>query len=156
MKKWFVITAALCSALVGFDASAGNGPPINTGSANGLTLAVFGDWPYSQALLDAAPLLLDSINSEPHVRLVMHVGDIHSGSMQCTSDWNQGIFDLFQQFQGSLCLHARRQREDRLPPAGGGQPEPADRTGERAQPLLPRPAQHPRRAQAARAEPRRR
>jgi len=99
MKKWFVIAAALCSALVGSDASAGNGTPINTGSANELTLAVFGDWPYSQALLDAAPLLLDSINSDPQVRLVMHVGDIHSGSMQCTSDWNQGIFDLFQQFK---------------------------------------------------------
>ena len=102
MKKWFVIAAALCSAFVVADAGAGNGKPINTGSANSLTLAVFGDWPYSQALLDVAPLLIHSINSDSRVRLVMHVGDIHSGSMPCTSEWNQGIFDLFQQFKDPL------------------------------------------------------
>src|SRR5262249_44343221 len=75
---------------------------------------VFGDWPYSQALLDAAPLLINSINSEPKVRLVMHVGDIHSGSMPCTGAglnplpatsqplWNKGIFDLFEQFKAPV------------------------------------------------------
>jgi hypothetical protein len=72
---------------------------------------VYGDWPYSQALLEAAPLLIDSINSDPKVRFVLHVGDIHSGSMPCTGaglnplpaganpGWNQGIFDLFEQFK---------------------------------------------------------
>ncbi len=92
-------------------ASAGNGNPINEGSANPLTLAVYGDWPYSLDLLTAAPTLIQSINSDPKVRLVMHVGDIHSGSMPCTGaglnpppptsnpGWNQGIFDLFAQFK---------------------------------------------------------
>ena len=105
MKKAFLIAAVLCSALIANNANAGNGTPINTGSANAITLAVFGDWPYSPALLDAAPLLIDSINSDPKVRLVMHVGDIHSGSMPCTGAgldplpatskplWNQGIFN---------------------------------------------------------------
>src|SRR3989442_2335678 len=111
MKKAFLIAAVLCSALIANNANAGNGTPINTGSANAITLAVFGDWPYSQSLLDAAPLLIDSINSDPKVRLVIHVGDIHSGSMPCTGaglvplpvgsnpNWNQGIFDLFEQFK---------------------------------------------------------
>ena len=111
MQKFFVIAAALCGALIAHNANADNGTPINTGSANPLTLAVFGDWPYSQALLDAAPLLIDSINSDPKVRLVMHVGDIHSGSMPCTGaglnplpatavpDWNQRIFNVFEQFK---------------------------------------------------------
>src|SRR5256885_1765303 len=63
-----------------------------------LTLAVYGDWPYSQALLDAAPQLIASVNGDPDVSLVLHVGDIHSGSMACSAAWNQGIFDLFQQF----------------------------------------------------------
>jgi hypothetical protein len=67
-----------------------------------LTLAVYGDWPYSQALLSEAPLLINSINSDPDVRLVLHVGDIHSGSMPCSAAWNKGIFDLFQQFQDPL------------------------------------------------------
>ena len=80
-------------------------------SANRTTIAVFGDWPYSAELLQSAPLLVDSINSDPKVRLVLHVGDIHSGSMPCTGvgldptpakavpGWNQGIFDIFQQFK---------------------------------------------------------
>lgn len=80
----------------------------NSDSARPLALAVFGGWPYSQVLLDNAPLLIDSINSDPKVSRVLHVGDIHSGSMPCTSagilppistanpGWNQGVYALFQ------------------------------------------------------------
>ncbi|MEI8014196.1 MAG: hypothetical protein WCH20_05080 [Nitrospira sp.] len=76
-----------------------------------LTVAVFGDFPYSPELLAKAPLLLNSVNTDPDVRLVIHVGDIHSGSMPCTGaglspipagavpGWNQGIFNIFQQFK---------------------------------------------------------
>src|SRR5262245_34443228 len=111
MKNAFIIAVALCGVLITSNANAGNGTPINTGSANTLTLAVYGDWPYSLDLLAAAPSLIDSINADPKVRLVMHVGDIHSGSMPCTGaglvplpvtanpGWNQGIFDLFEQFK---------------------------------------------------------
>src|SRR5262245_39187074 len=84
MSKLLLIIAAtivLGSATI---ADAGNGTPINDGSADEITLAVFGDWPYSLDLLNNAPLLIDSINSDPKVRLVMHIGDIHSGSMPCT------------------------------------------------------------------------
>ena len=67
--------------------------------------------PTASSLRDtAAAFLLDSINSDPHVRLVVHVGDIHSGSMPCTGaglnplpagsipGWNESIWDIFQQF----------------------------------------------------------
>ena len=76
-----------------------------------LTVAVFGDWPYSTSLLTNAPLLYNSVNNDPDVSLVIHVGDIHSGSMPCTGaglnpipagavpGWNQGVFDIFQQFK---------------------------------------------------------
>jgi len=79
-----------------------------------LTVAVFGDWPYNQNLLDNAPLLIDSVNADPKVSMVIHVGDIHSGSMACTSagilpplassnpGWNQGIYYQFQQFKDPL------------------------------------------------------
>ncbi|MDB5968841.1 MAG: putative transrane protein [Hydrocarboniphaga sp.] len=75
-----------------------------------ITIAVFGDWPYNQLLLDNAPLLINSINSDKAVSQVVHVGDIHSGSMACTSagilppittsnpGWNQTIYYQFQQF----------------------------------------------------------
>jgi hypothetical protein len=74
-----------------------------------VTIAVFGDWPYSQFLLDNASRLIDSVNDDPEVSLVIHVGDIHSGSMPCTSagilppipssnpGWNQKIYYQFQQ-----------------------------------------------------------
>jgi hypothetical protein len=68
------------------------------------TVAVFGDWPYNQNLLTNAPLLVNSINADPDVSLIIHVGDIHSGSMACTSagilppiptsnpGWNQPVY----------------------------------------------------------------
>src|SRR4051812_23807850 len=79
-------------------------------AARPLTLAVFGDWPYNQNLLDNASLLIDSVNADRRVSTVVHVGDIHSGSMPCTSagvlptipaavpGWNQKIYYQFQQF----------------------------------------------------------
>jgi Calcineurin-like phosphoesterase len=78
------------------------------------TVAVFGDWPYNQNLLANAPLLVNSINADPDVSLIIHVGDIHSGSMACTSagilppiptsnpGWNQPIYYQFQQFNAPL------------------------------------------------------
>src|SRR5215467_6424103 len=85
LKRTLLIIATIGLLLITSIAhAAGNGNPINPGSANPLTLAVYGDWPYSQDLLDNAPLLINSINGDPKVRLVMHVGDIHSGSMPCT------------------------------------------------------------------------
>src|SRR5882762_3271685 len=111
MKRTLAIIAAIACAIGAHIANAGNGNPINSGSADPITLAVYGDWPYSAELLAAAPLLIGSINSDPKVRLVMHVGDIHSGSMPCTGaglnpvpatsvpDWNQRIFKVFEQFK---------------------------------------------------------
>lgn len=76
-----------------------------------LTIAVFGDWPYNTLLLDNADLLLKSVNGDADVSWVVHVGDIHSGSMPCTSagilppipasnpGWNQGVYTIFQQFK---------------------------------------------------------
>jgi len=78
------------------------------------TVAVFGDWPYNQNLLTNAPLLVNSINADPDVSLVIHVGDIHSGSMACTSagilppiptsnpGWNQPVYYQFQQFNAPV------------------------------------------------------
>jgi len=75
-----------------------------------VTIAVIGDWPYNKLLLDNAHLLIDSVNADPAVSRLIHVGDIHAGSMPCTSadilppipqsnpGYNQKIFYQFQQF----------------------------------------------------------
>jgi hypothetical protein len=111
MKKLFLLLLALCIA--------GSGPLVASATAGDrpakpLTVAVFGDWPYSNALLTNAPLLYNSVNNDPDVSLVIHVGDIHSGSMPCTGaglspippgsvpGWNLGIFNIFQKFTDPL------------------------------------------------------
>ncbi|MBI2799209.1 MAG: metallophosphoesterase [Gammaproteobacteria bacterium] len=75
------------------------------------TIAVIGDWPYSQNLLNNAPRLINSVNADPKVRLLIHVGDLHSGSMPCTSadilppivksnpGWNQWVYSRLQQIK---------------------------------------------------------
>src|SRR4051794_39633512 len=86
---------------------AGNGTPIDADSSNVLTLAVYGDSPYGTtptdtAEFDASPAFIDSINRDPKVDLVLHVGDIHSGKQFCTSAYDSDIYDLFQQFKDPL------------------------------------------------------
>jgi hypothetical protein len=107
MKK--LLSAAFLAAMCAAQAPALAGDDRDDGRTT--TIAVFGDWPYSQMLLDKANLLVDSVNKDPDVDLVLHVGDIHSGSMPCTSagiippiatsnpGWNQGVFSAFQKFR---------------------------------------------------------
>ncbi len=79
-----------------------------------ITMALFGDWPYNQLLLDNASLLINSVNANRDVDVVVHVGDIHSGSQPCTSagilppistsnpGWSQAVFNRFQQFNAPV------------------------------------------------------
>ena len=69
-----------------------------TCSKSTTTLAVFGDWPYSDALAAAAPSFIAQVNADPDVDLALFVGDIHSGSMPCTAAWNTMILGFFQAF----------------------------------------------------------
>lgn len=114
MKKRFALAALLAAA------SAAHAAPDsfrNAGEdmdARPYSIAVFGDWPYNRMLLDNAQRLLDSVNADRAVRTVIHVGDIHSGSMPCTSadvlppiaksnpGWNLQVFATFQKFDAPL------------------------------------------------------
>jgi Calcineurin-like phosphoesterase len=103
MRKLLVGTALIMLAAVATAAAlAGNGKPINTGSANKLTFAAYGDTPYSPVLQADQPRLIDSINSDPKVDLVVHVGDTHSGSMLCDPGFNDLTFSWFQSFKDPL------------------------------------------------------
>ena len=71
------------------------------------TIAVYGDAPYGTSptdtsQFDATPGFISAINSDPDVRLVMHVGDIHSGKQYCTRAYDQSIRDLWSQFRDPL------------------------------------------------------
>jgi hypothetical protein len=112
MKKLLLSTAVLAAAIALAPFGRADERHVGDDHHDGrMTIAVFGDWPYSQNLLNTAPLLLNSVNNDRDVSLVLHVGDIHSGSMACTSagilppipasnpGWNQQIYALFQQFK---------------------------------------------------------
>ena len=85
MKQVFALGAVAAALAVGAaHAAAGTNP-------NSLTLAVFGDSPYldpafpnrPDAEFRATPAFVDTINAEPGIHAVVHVGDIHSGSEAC-------------------------------------------------------------------------
>jgi hypothetical protein len=83
---------------------------------NTLTLAVFGDSPYYDPAFDPAlpftkvppnlpgaefnktAAFIDTINADPSVQEVVHVGDIHSGSEACTVPFDQAIFNFWTAF----------------------------------------------------------
>ncbi|HXH98030.1 MAG TPA: metallophosphoesterase [Gaiellaceae bacterium] len=108
MRKALAWSAAAAFALVlAAAALAGNGTPIDTGSANALTLAVYGDAPYGAdnpdtAAFDATPAFVDAVNHDPKVSLVLHAGDIHSGHQSCSQAYDQSIFDLWTAFKDPL------------------------------------------------------
>ncbi len=69
-----------------------------------MTLAVYGDASYGTTPTDTAqfqamPAFIDSINGDPKVDLVIHVGDIHSGKQYCTESYDRSIFDLRRRFK---------------------------------------------------------
>jgi hypothetical protein len=100
------VCAALLSAGLAANAWAGNGSPIDR-SANPLTIAVYGDAPYGTTPTDttefnATPAFIDSVNDDPQVRLILHVGDIHSGKQFCTQAYDQSVYDLWTGFKDPL------------------------------------------------------
>ena len=112
MKKSF-LSAAIAAACIAMPVLADDNDR-NEDSESQLTIAVFGDWPYNDLLLANAHLLTDSVNADRSVKLVLHVGDIHSGSQPCTSagilppiatsnpGWNQAVFQQFQKFRSPV------------------------------------------------------
>jgi Calcineurin-like phosphoesterase len=104
-----VVPTALAYAVfaAGGFALAGNGTRFNPNSANELTIAVYGDSPYGTtptdtAEFDATPDFIASINGDPKIDLVLHVGDIHSGKQYCTEAYDESIYELWTQFKDPL------------------------------------------------------
>ena len=102
-----VVAAAAVTLALAAVAFAGNGTPIDAGSANVLTMGVYGDAPYGTtptdtAQLQATPSFIDSINADPKVDLVLHVGDIHSGKQYCTQAYDQAVSDLWTRYRDPL------------------------------------------------------
>ena len=104
MRPYRFIGATVAAATVGLvvipmhDASA---------ASESVTLAVYGDSPYGLSNTDASqvdltPAFIDSINADPNVSVVAHVGDIHSGKSFCTVDYNNTIAADWKHFADPL------------------------------------------------------
>jgi hypothetical protein len=64
------------------------------------TLAVYGDSPYGitnadTSQTDRTAAFISTINADPDVSLVLHVGDIHSGKQNCTVAYDTTVRDLW-------------------------------------------------------------
>jgi hypothetical protein len=99
-------TVAVALAVAGAGVAAGTNP-------NTLTLAIFGDSPYLDSTVDPVTKLpkyakdaefqatsdfINTINQDPSVQAVIHVGDIHSGSEPCRIRFDQAVFDKWKVF----------------------------------------------------------
>jgi hypothetical protein len=101
-----VFSVALGPALLAGSARA-NGWDDDRAPARPLTVAVYGDSPYGTTPSDTAefaatPGFIDSINADPDVALVIHVGDIHSGKQFCTEAYDRSIYALWTKFVDPL------------------------------------------------------
>jgi hypothetical protein len=103
MRHALALAAAVIIALT-LSVTAFAGHP---GDSDVQTLAVFGDAPYGVnptdlAQLAASPAFIDSVNADPNVSLVIHLGDIHSGKQWCTEAYDRTIVDLWTRFVDPL------------------------------------------------------
>lgn len=66
------------------------------------TVAIFGDTPYGATQVANFPKDIDDLNADPDVDWVVHVGDIKSGSTQCTDAYFAQIRAQFDRLQDPL------------------------------------------------------
>ncbi|TKA04916.1 hypothetical protein [Actinacidiphila oryziradicis] len=103
MRKPVMLAAAAAMLTLGTVSPAMAEP----GNGHVFTLAVYGDAPYGTSPTDTAefqatPAFIDSINNDPQVSLVAHVGDIHSGKQYCTQAYDQSVYNLWTRYQKPL------------------------------------------------------
>jgi hypothetical protein len=105
MRSRILMAAAASAALCVVPSAAGA-----TAEENGnrsFTMAVYGDSPYGltnadTSQTDATPAFVDTVNADPAVSTVVHVGDIHSGKQICSAAYDQQIAGFWTHFADPL------------------------------------------------------
>jgi hypothetical protein len=111
---WLVLALGILSASCSQDATTPTDPSVladrqsqgdgkNEGNGHDpVTYAVIGDVPYGAAALASFPTLIGTINGDPAVRRVIHIGDIKSGTTVCSDAWFNSIATDFTTFADPL------------------------------------------------------
>src|SRR5262245_44652188 len=74
----------------------------NEHNARGLTIGVIGDMPYTAQQQAALPAFVDAMSADQSFRVLIHLGDIKSGSTACTDTYIKGIRDIFNGYAGAF------------------------------------------------------
>jgi hypothetical protein len=97
-----VALASVAAAVIAPSAvSAGSGNAEDQ-SSGAVTMAVIGDVPYGVAQEHSFLDVADAINADPKVRSVVHVGDIKSGSTECSDERFAAVARTFAEFKDPL------------------------------------------------------
>ena len=107
MRKLILPLLVGSTVLAAAASAAASTTPFDTNSSGAISIAVFGDSPYGTAptdnsQLNATPSFIGSINADPSISLVLHVGDIHSGKQYCTEAYDRSVFDLWTSFRAPV------------------------------------------------------
>lgn len=107
MRRFLLSAATLALLLIPAAAAGAHGGDDHDrdGRSRPVDYAIIGDTPYGatgQTGLAAFPSHIAQINSDPTVRLVMHLGDIKSGSTRCDTSYFDTIRANFDNFQDPL------------------------------------------------------
>ena len=99
----------LSVAVVGVTLAAAGAPPVAAGagttvdeSAKPMTVAVIGDVPYGASQEGVFGSLVAAVNDDPKVRVVLHAGDVKSGSTTCTDERLKAVRAAFDTFEDPL------------------------------------------------------
>ncbi|GAB4099842.1 hypothetical protein [Sinomonas halotolerans] len=91
--------AALCALAVSAAAVVpAAADPAHAADKDALSFAVIGDVPYGAADIGTFPSKVADISADPGLDFAVHVGDIKSGSMQCTDAYFERIRSDFDAF----------------------------------------------------------
>lgn len=98
--------AALCALAAGVlaPAASASGPPRHPARSAPLEVALLGDIPYGDAQRAALPALIDDVNADSGTRLVLHAGDVKSGSQTCDDARFADLKAVFDTFEDPLVL----------------------------------------------------
>lgn len=82
---------------------AGAGTPDSRGAV-AVEVALIADTPYGEAQRQQFPALVDTITADPQVRMVLHAGDVKSGSSTCDDGRFADLAALYETFSDPFVL----------------------------------------------------